>query len=171
MSYRPAPPVDSVSLVQAAIEFDHAKIHSGQSFIAWGTQSLSSATYNWGWTTPASPTRWHMVIYADFSGEADLDFVESPGTYSGGSAWTAYNLDRDSVTAHGGTLLQGVSYTGGTILDSYTGGDTGDFGAGMDGRHEWILKPSTVYVLKVTTTGTGVEVTIKIEWYLGGPLP
>lgn len=102
MSYKPfiAPPADPISNAQVAIELDHAKVHAGSRFILSQTQVVSTATYKWGITTPAAPVSLHTDFFMDAGSEARFAIIEAPATYSGGSAWPAYNLHRSSVFGH-----------------------------------------------------------------------
>lgn len=179
MSYKPfnfvQPPVDVLSDVQAAIEFEHAKVHSGQRFILTGVQVVSTAIYKWGITTPAAPVQLHTDFIMDAGSEARIAIIEAPATYSGGTAWPAYNMNRPSATVPPFTALRGVTASGGTTIFEHRSGDTAGGGAAhagseVGGRYEFILLPATVYVFETETYSASIPVSLDLTLYIGGPL-
>jgi hypothetical protein len=111
----------------------------------------------------------HLVITAFCSGAALVTLFEGT-TKTGGTAVTVVNRNRVGTPAAAGMT---VTHTPGGAGDGAalrvermgtTGAFTASSGTGRD-RLEWILKPSAVYLLRVTTLADNLAVNINLDWY------
>jgi hypothetical protein len=173
MSYAPTFR-DVTTRAGLSIQVPGWKIHTGQHYIASDIQSVSTTTYKWGLTTPAGSTKSYLIWGLHCTGEVKFEFIENPTTYSGGSAWGSYNHDRSSVNTAGITLLKGITYTGGNVIDCFRNGSTAGGIAAQDALSqreelEYILLPSEQYVFAVETFAA-VYVTLRLNWYEHLPL-
>lgn len=113
----------------------------------------------------------HTVFSVNAGGAGVIYLYESP-TVSGGTAVTVYNMKRSNaalplttikhtptVTATGSTALVNRYIAGGTSPTTRVGG-------GVRSGTEWILAPSTNYLLRFTNSSGGtIAVSMAIELY------
>lgn len=162
-------PGDIVSNLPVMIDYEHHQLHEGETHKAIDTQaSLGTATVKYGLTVATYATTIqapHMVIEADiYNGAARVDIYET-ATFTGGSAMTAYNRNRNSATAPASTIKTGVTSTNGTLIDSfYAGGGKTTAGQGRQGS-EWIMKSNTIYRIDLVGLVANTQCIISFNWY------
>lgn len=162
-------PTDPISDLPVFQDFEHHQVHEGETYKAMDSQlSLAQTTVKYGITVPTfavliqSP---HMVIECDvYNGSARVDVYEV-ATFTGGSALTAYNRNRNSATAAQATIKTGVTSANGTLIDSFFVG-SGKIAAGANRQaSEWILKSNTVYRVDVVGLAAGTAALVSFNWY------
>lgn len=101
-----------------------------------------------------------------------VHFFEGPTTSANGTALAVYNRNRNSDNTNDVTI-----YVGPTVSDDGTelvrrllpasGGFFTPGGASIQGfSEEWILAPSTDYLVRVTNeSGAAIDLTVDILWY------
>ena len=158
------------------IETEHSYIHDGIFFESYNKFTLSaSATRLITLKTPAAkylhyrPTG--LVTSAD---KVTIEFFEGATvTPATGTAATPSNHNRSSALTSGVTLLDAPTVTanGTKFAQVYIPGATGTGGtrtgqsAGTSGS-EWVLKPNTQYMIKVTNGSSGSnDIQVNFQWY------
>jgi hypothetical protein len=175
MSYQPAGGRDQTVNGSLTMRVPGWKIHVGMHYLASDCQTIATATYKWGLTTPAGSTKTYLIYGVHCTGEMLFTALENPATYSGGAAWSAVNHKRDSANVPGATLLRGITSTGGTVLDTFRDGATTGINkaAQMPLAHreelEFVLKPNEQYVFQIQTFAS-VVATLRLNWYEHLPL-
>lgn len=159
----------------ATITSDHAYIHYGKAFsISLDLGSISSVYYV-SLDTPAN-----TVGYIHFrpgsagittdANSVEYKLYENPTSYTGGSAYTPFNRNRNSSTVSGCTVKYGVTPTLGSAItiDNLQIGSTGApnsrAGGSGGGNDEIILKPSETYIFAFTPAGA-TNVSFNCFWY------
>ena len=141
-------------------------IHNGHLFRAGFQKNITSAgTAILAITTPAGEAI-HFTPQVTGEGEIEVEFVEAPTSITGGTTVTPRNANRNSASVSTAVLkadpawVRGAGVTLGKVVvgDGRRSGGT----AAPDG--EWILKPSTLYVMLVTDQSTSAN-EVNIRWY------
>ena len=167
--------IDSATNVLEVIEYEHHEIHSGSFYRIHINKDVANAgTFNVCFTTPNN-TKWaHMIFAVDVEGQAQSELIESvtgtPTTFSGGTALTPRNADRNSANTSGITnMVYDATITRGTpiVLDIRVLGSGKSQGGEARSLNEWVLKQNTVYCFTVTNQALGAtnEVNLDLEWY------
>ena len=157
------------------IQSDHAYIHDGIGFSGLIETGSISAAYYIAFTTPAASTGKYVHLRpATISSDANsVKYVLYEGdTFTGGTAVTAINKNRNSSTAAATTVKKGVTTTpagdiiAGGIIGS--GGRPQSTAGGATGsEHEIVLKPDTDYILSLNPAGA-TNVFLDVFWYEEG---
>jgi hypothetical protein len=166
---------DSASDVLETISYQHHEIHGGSSYrVSINKDVAGSGTYNIAWTT-ADAAKWpHMVWTVETEGEVEIMFYEGITSWTGGSAITPLNADRNSGNAsnitdmvYDGTLTLGTPTTlEAHVIGSASGPVTSHSGGDASARNEWILDQGVKYAIVVTDqSGSSNEVNIILDWY------
>lgn len=163
--------VDSTTGSLVGIDQAHHEIHAGDHFFITNYITLNLAgTLVYGVTTP-NTTKWaHMFWEIDCTGETLFQMYEA-ATYTGGSAATAYNSNRNSATASGLSIVTTptVSVAGNIIAQSLLGLAAAPSKAALAGNtkreDEIILKQNTQYVIKFTSNSNSNNITYRALWY------
>jgi hypothetical protein len=166
---------DKLTKQQSIMQADHTYIHAGIAFtIALDLGSISAA-YHIAFETPAASSGYvhyrpgNAIIAADAD---SITFLMREGitSYTGGTAYTPFNRNRNHPNTSFMTVKYNVTPTLGTpvIIDTFIIGSTGNpasksGGAGGSGE-EIILKPSTIYLFTFTPGGA-TNVTFQNFWY------
>jgi hypothetical protein len=155
--------IDSITHSMSVIDHKHAMIHTGESFTCSGLTTISpSGTYTVNLETPATPSTIHFRYVVSTNNVVSLELYEAATNTNRGTAVTAYNRNRTNETA--------------ALLDVYTEPTTTDDGTLIESQYlssgeveasEFVLKPSTSYLLRMTepTTSNTVFASFKLEWY------
>jgi len=168
---------DTFTGFHTQISGDHRYIHKGYGFAVIGnTGSLTagSGTYSLALTTPVDTAGAYIHFRpANLTATANtmLITVAEGATFTGGSATTPLNLNRNSSTRSLATVTAGVTPSGGiTVFQRVVGGGSNPLnntGGAAGSEHERVLKPGTTYSIKIdnigaTTASTGY---FEIYWY------
>lgn len=187
-----SPEIADDTLCQVGIDFDHEKIHDGESFTAYYTLTTSSDdAHRTGIfiLTPAAVTgRCHMVVSfsashaATFSINEGVTFDVNEGT----NGQPIYNRYRDStkvstvsdnatapVANKMCTLTEAEiaagNFAAGTVIRTeplVAGGGPKAAGGAARGEQEYILKAATKYIFMVTNVGANANTHhILLDWY------
>ena len=155
---------------QVIIDSVHDEVHEGE-MMKCGYSSASvanNASLNVLLTTGNAEA--HAAIRYSAGGEGQCYLYESP-TVSGGTALSIYNMKRNSTRTAATTAKHTptVSATGNVaLIDEFlpcgSGGQAG--GGAVRLGTEWILKPSTDYLLRFTNqAATAQQASIAVEFY------
>lgn len=160
-------PIDAATGARETCDIVHAKMHDGRHFTNSYLQALSvGSAINVTVTSPASAVgfiHFSATIEAPFLGS--FTFSESAGA-SAGSDLTSitYNSYRNSATASPASVAGTIVYeSSGTVLETrYTSTTRSavQLGGGVAQRFEYILKPSTIYLLRWLNTGAVTATTV-----------
>lgn len=168
--------VENITGGMKNISTDHALIHGGQAFTAVNKFTVANAASAYlEIIVPAGA----YVHFKPISMQSDgpkitIQLIEAPTITTGSTAVTPVNRRRiGTPTASLLTVKNNpTAVSGGTILDQdYIGGGTGAGGSTTSGGNaandnEWVLKPATTYVIKVSNGGTAPsDINVKTFWY------
>ena len=182
--------IDPATHALSTIEFEHHKIHGGDSFAVF----FSNITTNdddhrscIGFTVPNTAKWSHLVITISASAAAEFFLEEAPTIDNDdGTEQVVYNRNRNSANTSGMLSLETVpqagevttfleaeiaaaTYTPGTVLEYVQlGGSTGPkaLGGVSRGTEEWILDEGVKYLLRMQNIGGNINVhTINMNWY------
>lgn len=162
-------PGDVISNIPIVLDFEHHQVHEGETHRAQDTQaSLGTTTVKYAITVPvfaSSIQGPHMVVSCDiYNGAAKVLIYES-ATFTGGSAVTAYNRNRNVATVPGTTIKTGVTSTNGTLIETfYVGAGTRTAGLARS-MTEWVLKSNTVYRVDVVGLVANTESVVGFNFY------
>jgi hypothetical protein len=151
--------VDAVSGFIGTIPVEHINIHEGILFSILHKVSVvaSGVTYV-QIKTGAKTVHFKPTNIATDAGKFAIELLESPAVTDGTTPITVVNRDRTSSNTPETVLYSDpTAVSGGTKIDEfYIGGDVGFKATGGDiiaGVIEFILKPNTDYVYKITNEG------------------
>lgn len=154
------------------VDVNHYRLHEARAFIAYhlenGVSPLADgASINIAIAANAGYTP-HMTIGAFCGGDSTLYFYES-ATASGGTAFTPVQRNRTSTTTSNVAMTINPTVTGtGTELykEFLPGGTKKKAGGGGGESLEFILKPLTSYLIRLTNISGSAQVAeITLEWY------
>lgn len=146
----------------------HYRIHQGEAFSAYHNNgNLASGSYiNVEMRTGDIPP--HIIMDVSGKFDYDLDILEEP-TSSGGNLLDSYNRSRYNTLTPGTTLLSDSTITNdGTIIFSDFMSQGQKSGGSLSFHDEWILKPSTKYIFRLTSRDNSNRVHINLTWYEPG---
>lgn len=164
-------PGDIISNIPVFLDFGQHQVHEGETFIAqYVDTGLDTNTINFELTVGAYAVAIrapHLKMSCDiYNGSARIDFYEGGSSISGGSTMTVYNRNRPiAVPASVMTLKSGVTATGTTLLESMFLGSGSKGSSEGASRDEWILSPSTTYIVYLTGLAAGTDAILHFEWY------
>jgi len=167
---------DATDVAVTTILAEHALVHEGLLFsAAHKFDSIAAdATVYLAVTTPADVGVHFKAAHVATDAEKVTITVTEGASYSGGSNVVAYNRNRNSANSALMTVMAGVTgVSGGAIIDvDYLGGGAGGkpsstaIGTEVAGVTEWMLKPSTNYVISVYNGGaSAASAVVKLIWY------
>lgn len=168
--------VDSFSGAVGSIDQEHLQIHRGVTYtisrqVTIDDSGGATPTYEFLASVPAStyPHFRHIIVQSD-GGPFVVELYEGTTTSADGTSITPYNNNRNSSNTSSTACYYGPTITDdGTLIEAFLAPSTkGSFGS--DGANEWILKPSTKYMVRITnnTAGAGTsEFVVNINWYEG----
>lgn len=164
-------PTDPVSDIPVFVDFDHHQNHEGEAYqYAYYNASLNG-TVDFRLAVPAyaTPIRSpHFSIELICDTTASLVIYEAPTLTGNGSAVTTIrNRNRiGTPNAPGMAIYTGATYSAtGTELARYiTIASTKAAISTDSSKSEWILKPSTEYLVRLTT-GSSSIVMLRMNWY------
>lgn len=151
----------------------HHEIHEGEMFTAsyvlpHGSELGNDTSFDMLVSTSTKIP--HLFGTVSVGGDAEILWYEGTTTTDDGTEITVYNMNRNSSEAP----VEDVFYTPtidtiGTLLQHvFTPGGSGPQAGGGATRNtsEWLLKPSTKYLLRVTNrSGSAYMLSVHFEWY------
>lgn len=155
--------IDAITQSMSVIDHKHSMIHAGCSFTSSGLTTISpSGTYTIHLKTPATPATVHLQYKIASNNLVQLGLYEDATVTGQGTPIWAYNRNRPIETVN----LMDV-YTGPTATDDGTLIESQYLSSGEVAACEFVLKPSTSYLLRMTepTTSNTVFASFKLDWY------
>ena len=155
-----------------AIDTQHAKTHEGRAF---GIGMLFASVANGANADILIRVNASVEMHAEFAGASTgaawAYLLEAAAVTGSGTEITAYNRYRESNNAVNGTFYHTptLANTGTTLITTLIPGATNrkaSGGGNASGRVEWILKPDTVYVMRlINKAGTGAMMSMNADIY------
>ncbi len=148
----------------------HSRLHRGTMYHCSALTSTlgDGVNFQMSLTTP-DDDRPHMIIEAACGGDADLLFYEG-ATVSAGMIEDVPNHKRTSSNVWGGVMRVSPTVTdAGTLLSSQFmpgGSHSQAVGSAQTFGLEWVLKPSTTYLIRMTNrSGSAQRASIGCDHY------
>lgn len=164
-------PTDPISAIPVFIDFGHHQRHEGETHrYQYIDAGLDTNTVKFALVVPNTYTNTirapHLLIHCSvYNGSARVDLYEG-ATYTGGSAMTTYNVNRNSATVPGMTGAYGVTSSNGTLLPfSFFTGAGLRSGGETRSSEEVELKVNTTYRIDLTGLAAGTDAMLTLEWY------
>lgn len=174
--------IDDKTTATATIEFEHHKVHEGDSFVndSVDISMTTNDTLVLAFKTPDTTKLAHMVVSGWSLTIAHIDIIEGPTWDSGsGSQNTTFNRDRNSTTtstlledttgsfaANSATVLNPTNLAGGTIIhDIYFAAGKKEGGEIPRGIAEFMLKRNTTYAIRMTADAVNSAGHLILNWY------
>lgn len=162
--------LDSVSGALQVIDYEHARVHSGKAFLVNGKHSINNAATDYYLLKVPAASYPHLrqVKITGTGGPMDIYLFESPTTSADGTGMTEINYNRNSANAPTMTVFADptVSADGTELEYLLVTGTKHDTGLSEGEQIEFVLKPSTNYLVKVTNnSGSTVSYALKLFWY------
>ncbi len=112
----------------------------------------------------------HLVFSVAAGGDAEIAFYEGTTVSDVGTALTENNMKRYSVNAATvtATYMPTITADGTLLLNIFLPGGTGPQALGAVAREntEWILTPSTLYLVRgINRAGTAQPMSNVVQWY------
>lgn len=162
--------VDSLSKSSRSIKLEHARIHEGNAFIQSGIHTIAAGADHYHLIDVGAGIYPHMrFMNASITGGPfSMQIFEGATVSSAGTPETAFNMNRNSSNLPGVAISYDPTITNaGTALPTVLipgGRQTGGFGEFLE--IEWILKPSTKYLLKMHNYSSQPEdASVLSFWY------
>lgn len=155
------------------MSYTHEQTHMGNMFV-WGEVAVSiaaGATLDYGFVTGSKMVHTHPARIVTSADKLTYTVYEG-ATYSGGTAMTLQNKNRNSlyIPLCSVTKAPTVTATGTSFVCYYLPGATGvggtRTGSDVSEDEEWVLKPNTKYLVRFTNGSTGANlVTFSLAGY------
>ena len=162
-------PTDPISDLPVFMDFNQRQLHEGEEYYSQDVQlAMTLTSVKYGLTVPAFANTIqapHMIVEANtYNNAARVDVYEA-ATFTGGSAMTVYNRNRNSSNVAGATLKTGVTSTNGTLIFSFFAGSGAKAAGSNSSGSEWVLKSNTIYRIDVTAQTNPTDCIISFNWY------
>jgi len=167
-------PFDEMTGAALVIDTIHHEVHEGEMFHASHTNgSVSNGAKVDMLLVTGAAVETHVSWEVFAGGQVTVYLYEGATTSANGTAITVYNMKRNSLNAPDGVVTHTptVTATGTTALVNgriLPGGTspTTRVGGGIRSGAEWILKPGTKYLMRITNTSGGtIAINVALEWY------
>lgn len=156
------------------VDVNHQRNHDGRAFFAYKTYPTSAklaagASIDIVLASPSGVIP-HLTVDAFCQGDAELYVYEGTST-SGGTPFTPINRNRNYSVSNPSQVAMVINPTVtsvGTELDAQIvpGGVGKKSGGGTAGSLEYVLKPLTNYMFRLTNVnGTSHAAFLTLEWY------
>ena len=156
------------------VDVNHQRNHDGRAFFAYklfpdSAKLAAGASINIAMAAPAGVYP-HITIDALCLGDAEL-YIYEGSTTSGGTAFTPINRNRNHTITNPSQVAMVIDPTVsavGTEIDAQiiAGGAGKKSGGGTAGSLEYVLKPLTTYLFRLTNVnGTAHAAYLTLEWY------
>lgn len=162
------PRIDESTHAWKVIEYEHAEIHSGDSYHTFSVVDLGNGANRTLLFVTPDTTKWaHLLWEIDHELEASIDFYEDSTYSNNGTAITVYNRDRNSDNTNGMLVYHTPTQTAfGTMIEMSHQGSGKKAGGDVRSINEWVLAQDTAYLLVVKNqTANDNVVSIHINWY------
>lgn len=156
------------------VDVNHQRNHDGRAFFAYklfpdSAKLAAGASINIAIASPAGVYP-HITIDALCLGDAEL-YIYEGSTASGGTSFTPINRNRNYVESNPSQVAMVIDPTVsalGTQIDAQiiAGGAGKKSTGGAAGSLEYVLKPLTTYLFRLTNVnGTAHAAYLTLEWY------
>lgn len=154
------------------VDVNHQRLHEGRAFIAWSiypdSAKLASGASADIVLAAAPGVTPHITIAMESSGDADF-FVYEDVVTTGGTSFTPVRRNRNIVSTSNVAMVLNPTVTSlGTLINQQfiTGGTGKKSSGGSSGSLEYVLKPLTNYLFRLTNVnGAAHTALIELEWY------
>jgi hypothetical protein len=161
--------IDQTTSGKAQLEYEHFKVHTGDSWIVTYNASTNDAATLDRYIIVPNTTRWpHMFWDVTGQGLTTISLYEgASGTYN---AVTAYNRNRNSARVNT-TIIGNPSggITPGTLIWTWQSGTAGPGPARNTGATretgELVLKQNTQYLFRCTSGVNNNIISVDLTWY------
>lgn len=151
------------------VDVNHLRLHEGRAYYAYRVESSLAVNGHLdiaiAWPSGTLP---HAVFNYQCGGDSRFFVYESPTT-SGGTALTIHRRNRALNTTSTGAAVYAptVSSLGTEIFAEIITSGQGGTGAGGGGfTYEYVLKPLTTYLFRLTNINSQAHIAeLLIEWY------
>lgn len=166
--------VDQLTGSVTTIDEQHRLIHEGMVYTCVDRQTsvANGANADWLLITNGAYPHFRKMHVALENADADLYLYEDTEVSGNGTEVTPRNNNRNSTRVSNTQVFSGPTVTdvGDTVLDQLYIPDTGGFFAtaaqGEDIGEEWILKPNTNYLIRLTNnSGGAITVGLYLSFY------
>lgn len=164
-------PTDPISDLPVFVDFDHHQNHEGEAYQYYYYNATLNGTVDFRLVVPAYATAIrapHFSLELICDNTADLFIFEAPTvTGNGSEVTTVRNRNRlGTPNVPGMKIYTGATYSGtGTELARYITIASARASVATDtSKAEWILKPSTEYLVRLTTVGAA-KTLLRMNWY------
>jgi hypothetical protein len=156
------------------VDVNHQRNHDGRAFFAYKLYPVSSklaanASVDIVMASPSGITP-HLSVEAFCQGDAEFYMYEGTST-TGGTSFTPVSRNRNYSVSNPSQVAMVINPTVtslGTELDAQIvpGGVGKKAGGGDSGTLEYVLKPLTNYLFRLTNVnGTSHAASLSVEWY------
>jgi len=156
------------------VDVNHQRNHDGRAFFAYklapdSAPLADNASINIVLASPSGVFP-HLTVEAMCLGDAELYIYEGAST-TGGTAFTPINRNRNYAVSNPSQVAMVINPTVtsvGTEIDAQIipGGSGKKSGGGTAGSLEYVLKPLTNYLFRLTNVnGTSHAAFMTLEWY------
>jgi hypothetical protein len=152
------------------IDWEHSRIHDGKGYVVNGKHQIANnATTRFLLRNGAGnyPHLRTIFITSD-SGPLEIYFHEAPTVTTTGSSVPVISYNRNSLNTSLMTAFSGATVSNeGTLLEYMVVPGTGSTGGSASvAQTEFILKPSTDYMVRIFSSATGTtNYSLKLFWY------
>jgi hypothetical protein len=163
-------PTDPVSDIPVFIDFAHHQNHEGESYQYQYYNAELNGTANFRLTVPAYATAIrcpHLSFDLICDRTSSLFLFEAPTISAGTAVTTIRNRNRIGTPNVPGMTIKTAPTVGanGTQIAQYITIVSSRSSINMDAsKAEWILKPSTEYLVSITTGASSI-VMLRMNWY------
>ena len=169
VSKNPEPLTDPFIGAAATIDSSHYEIHEGDHYTYSRVDTLASGASLELLLTPSGKAQ-HLIRVVRASGQTSVYLFEGTGK-TGGTAQTAYNNLRSSLNVP--SLVIGLTPAAGADgtqidVDAFGSSLGPSTASSIRNDEEWILNPSGVYLLRVTSATNSNVVNTKLYFYEEG---
>lgn len=162
--------IDLYTGAYLGVDYAHHEIHEGSAFISSYEATLASGAVSLlRIGVGSAPKHAHMMLEIDAGASTDVAVFETTTyTDASGNRVIGYNRHREKANSSLLTICHTPTGSGegtkifGMLLGASGGAASGGSGSG---RKEFILKPDTAYLIKVTSNAVGNRITIILDWY------
>ena len=163
--------VDKSTGTLQVINYEHHEIHSGSHYeVRINKDMPNGGTYNIAFTTPDTAKWVHIIFGISVELQADIILYEGITSFTGGTAVTPMNNNRNSVNTSGVTDMEfDTTPTLGTplTLAHMVLGSGRAVGGEARSQSEFVLKQNTTYLVAIVNqSGSAAnETNIFLNWY------
>lgn len=159
---------DSMTGALVTVEIEHSQLHQGTMFTVTNVTAVGgSGNESWQILTPSGTLMLHMEFNIESEAEAEFELYEGSSVSANGTAITPINRNRLSIVSPETKLWATPTIkTLGTLIDVHHWGSGKGVGGGETSMNEWLLKPSTIYIVRLTNlTVSSNIISFEADWY------